>query len=125
MYTIEEKRFFRNTALGAREINNNTQGAIVVRGKQIQSYGYSRRVVPKREYEISAIHDAVFGARDVNLEGAVLFSTYFPSLDDVILILSVGISTVYFMGEINDAKAVDLINCSKENDISLAMIKLE
>jgi deoxycytidylate deaminase len=61
----------------------------------------------------------------VSLVGAVLFSTYFPSLNDTILILSVGISTVYFMGNIDDTSAVDLINCLKENDIPLEMIKLE
>lgn len=59
------------------------------------------------------------------MTGAVLFSTCFPSLNDLVLILSVGISTVYFMGEINDAKAVDLINCTKEDGIPLEMIKLE
>jgi deoxycytidylate deaminase len=61
----------------------------------------------------------------VSLVGAVIFSTYFPSLNDMVLILAVGITTVYFMGNISDTKTVDLINSTKENGISLEMIKLE
>jgi hypothetical protein len=61
----------------------------------------------------------------VSLAGSVIFSTYFPSLSDMVLILAVGVLTVYFMGEISDTKTVDLINCTKENGISLEMIKLE
>lgn len=61
----------------------------------------------------------------MSLVGAVIFSTYFPSLNDMVLILAVGITTVYFMGNISDTKTVDLINSTKENGISLEMIKLE
>jgi len=61
----------------------------------------------------------------VSLAGAVIFSTYFPSLNDMVLILAVGITTVFFMGNISDTKTVDLINCTKENGIPLEMIKLE
>lgn len=61
----------------------------------------------------------------MSLVGAVIFSTYFPSLNDMVLIIAVGITTVYFMGNISDTKTVDLINSTKENGISLEMIKLE
>ena len=61
----------------------------------------------------------------MSLVGAVIFSTYFPSLNDMVLILAVGITTVYFMGNISDTKTVDLINSTKENGISLEMIKLD
>jgi hypothetical protein len=60
----------------------------------------------------------------VSLVGTVLFSTYFPSLNDMILVVSVGITSVYFMGEVDDTSAVDLINSTKENGIPLEMIKL-
>jgi hypothetical protein len=43
----------------------------------------------------------------------------------MVLILAVGITTVFFMGNISDTKTVDLINCTKENGIPLEMIKLE
>lgn len=127
MLTDEEKRFFCNTALGAKNLSRSKtpQGALVVKGRQIQSFGYSRQVVTKRDYEISAIYDAIFGARDVNLAGAVVFSTYFPSLNDTILIVSMGIPRIYFTGNIEDKSAIDLINHLKDDSIPLEIIKQE
>lgn len=77
------------------------------------------------DYEISAIFDAVFAARDIDISGTAIFTTYFPALSDLILIISTGITSVYFFGEIRDPKTVELTNKLAENLIPLEIIQLK
>jgi deoxycytidylate deaminase len=86
------------------------------------SYGFNRRL---SEWEISAIYDAIFSARDMDLTGTAIFSTYFPTLDDMKLIVATGISSIYYFGEITDMDAVRLINNLNEKSMSLEIIKLQ
>jgi hypothetical protein len=67
----------------------------------------------------------LYGARDRDLKGSILFSTKFPSLDDTKMIASVGVSTVYFFGEVNDAGSVALVNAMADNHIPLELIRLQ
>jgi hypothetical protein len=57
----------------------------------------------------------------------IIFSSYFPRLSDVKIILSLGIHTVYFFGEINDPEAIKAINSYNEQASlgTLEMIQLE
>jgi deoxycytidylate deaminase len=127
MLTTEEKRFFIDTALGIGRISKCPlqQGAVLVRGSRILSHGYNRRIVPNKDWEISAIYDALFGARDTNLLDTALFSTYFPPLDDTKLILATGVSTLYFLGKITSPETVSLLNSLQGSSISLEVIHLE
>jgi len=56
---------------------------------------------------------------------SILFSTCFPTFDDMKLIVSVGVISVYFFGEIDDIKAVELSNNLPKNLMSLEIIHLE
>ena len=81
--------------------------------------------MPVLNHEVSAVQDALYASRDVDLTGAVLFASYFPSLEDLKLIVATGVSTIYFFGEINDANSVSLINNLASSSIPLEIIKLE
>jgi len=59
------------------------------------------------------------------MTGFILFSTHFPNLDDLKLILSVGINSIYFFGEVNEIDAVELINKLVEFHISLEILHLQ
>ena len=92
------------------------------------SYGINRRIIKDSDnpaWEVSAILDALFGARDRDLTGTVLFSTKFPSIDDIKMIAAVGVITVYFFGDVNDAGAVALANAMTDCSISLELVKLQ
>jgi len=75
-------------------------------------------------WEISAAYDAIFSARDVNLADSIIFLSYFPCVDDLKLIIAVGIKILYFFGEIADSKAVDLMNKLSDENIILEVIHL-
>jgi len=95
-----------------------------VDGRQIQSYGFNKKVIKNKKWEVSAIHDAVFGAKDADMSNFILFSTYFPYLDEMILVVSVGIKSVYFFGKVTDVKTVEFVNSLKDDSIPLEMIQL-
>ena len=124
MLTPEEKRFFADIALGASRLSrcDTQKGAVLINGRQIQSYGFNRKIM---NWEISAIYDAIFGAKDVNMSNFVLFSNYFPHLNDMILIVSVGITIIYFFGDITDTEAVKFANGLKDESIPLEIINLK
>lgn len=92
------------------------------------SYGFNRRIIKDSDnplWEVSAISDALYGARDRDITGAVLFSTKFPSLEDMRMVSAVGINSVYFFGEVNDTGSVALVNAMADNSIPLELVKLE
>jgi len=74
---------------------------------------------------VSAIYDAIFSARDIDLTGSMIFSTYFPSLDEMKLILAVGISDLYFTGKIDHPDTVYLLNSLENSPNRLETHKLE
>lgn len=59
------------------------------------------------------------------MSGCTIYSSYFPKVDDLKLIIAAGITLVYFFGPINDAEAVQLVNTSRDLAIPLEMVKLE
>lgn len=127
MLTKTEKRFFADTAWGASVLSicKPRRGAALINGRQIQSYGFNKKIIKGKKWEISAIYDVIFGAKNIDMSGFILFSTYFPSLDDMVLIVAVGISSVYFFGEISDVSTIEFTNNLKEGSISLEIIHLE
>ena len=70
------------------------------------------------------MYDAAFGARDVDVFGGVAFLTYFPFPDDVKLLLALGIRTVYFFGEIDNAEAAEMLDVTAETDQGIEMIQI-
>lgn len=127
MLTKKEKRFFADIAWGASALSicEPGRGAALINGRQVQSYGFNKKIIKNKKWEISAIYDTVFGAKDIDMSNFILFSTYFPSLDDMILIVSVGISSVHFFGKITDMEAVEFTNSLKDDSIPLEIIQLE
>ena len=107
-----EKSFFIHTAMGASEFSGceRKQGALLVRDTRILSYGFNRRVVKDKKWEVSAAYDAIFGSRQEDLSGTAIFLSYFPEVDDLKLIVATGIKSIYFNGKIDDAKAVEFMN---------------
>jgi hypothetical protein len=78
--------------------------------------GFNRRIVPSIEsYQISAIFDAIFAARDIDLSGTAIFSTNFPEVEDIKLIVATGIKTLYFYGKIDNAESTNLLNNLDKN----------
>jgi deoxycytidylate deaminase len=61
----------------------------------------------------------------MDLTGASLFSTHFPDINDLKLIVAVGISKLYFFGGTTDHSAVELINNLAGASIPLEIIHLE
>ncbi len=127
MFTKSEKGFFANTARGASRLSTCPiqRGAALIDGGQIQSAGHNRRIVKDKEWEISAIYDVIFSCCNKDLTGYALFSTCFPSLDDMKLIVSVGITYIYFFGKSDDLEAIELLNNLPKNRIPLEIIHLE
>ena len=122
MLSTEEKTFFLRIAMGARDFSNSNikRGAILIRGRQILSYGFSKRIIKNKEWEMSAAYDAIFGARIEDLKKTLIFLTYFSTVDDLKLIVATGISAIYFHGKIEDTESVKFMN-----DITKASIPLE
>jgi len=74
---------------------------------------------------MSAIFDAIFSARDVDLTDTAIFSTYFPDINDIKLIIATGVSKVYFYGKIDNPETVELMNSLVTNLIPLEIFQLE
>jgi len=127
MLTAEEKGFFASIAWGASKLSGcgTKEGAVLVQGRKILSYGYNRKIIPDKQWEMSATLDTLFGSKDVDITGTYLFLTRFPRIYDMKLILASGVASVYFFGEIDDSEAVQLANIASESSISLEIIKLE
>jgi hypothetical protein len=54
-----------------------------------------------------------------------LFSSYFPNVEDIKLIIATGIVEVYFTGKIEDSQAVELLNKSNDAGIQIKMHQFE
>ena len=127
MLNAEEKRFFADTARGAAGLSRcaRPSGAVLVKGKRILSYGYGRKIIKDKEWEVTAAADALFGARDLDISGAILFSSRFPSLEDFKMLVFLGVVAVYFFGDTDDAGAVVFANALADSCIPLELVKLE
>jgi tRNA(Arg) A34 adenosine deaminase TadA len=116
-------------AVGARDLSGCPikRGAVIVRDRRLLAYGFNRKITVKGTWEISAIYDAVFGARTEDLDGSTLFCTYFPSVDDIILIASIGGISINFMDSITEtnSEAVRLLNQLTEESIPLEIVQLQ
>lgn len=75
-------------------------------------------------WEVSAIYDAIFKARDLNLLGAVLFSSNFPKVEDIKLVVAVGIKKILFNGPVDDTDTAKMLNTLTEEGISIDLIQL-
>ena len=87
--------------------------------------GCNRLIVPGKKWEISAIYDAVFSARDLNLAGSHVFCNYFPDLDDVKLMAATGIASVYFSGKVTNQDAVALLNSLTDAGMPIEVTQFE
>jgi len=127
MLTKGEKSFFLRTARGAGELSgsNIKGGAVLVKGKKLLSTGCNKIIVKGHKWEMSAIFDAIFSARDVDLTDTAIFSTYFPDINDIKLIIATGVSKVYFYGKIDNPETVELMNSLVTNLIPLEIFQLE
>jgi deoxycytidylate deaminase len=127
MFSAEEKRFFIGVALGTRDLSKCEikQGAIIVdRNKSILSYGYNVRIMDNADYYISAVENTILSLSKKSVD-LVLFSSYFPKLNDMRLVVSCGIQVVYFMGNIDDPDCAKFANALTEHSIPLELRKLQ
>lgn len=125
MLSTIDKQFYSAIAWGACRQSDCSEGkgAVLVRGSKVISIGHSRRIL-KDKWEISAIFDAIFGSRDTDITGTILFSTYFPQIEDIKLITISGIKTVYFFGGQNDAQTVEFLHSLNEKTEIVEMLNL-
>lgn len=63
--------------------------------------------------------------------GVYLFSTYFPTLPELMMVHSIGIKNIYFFGDITDPRCVKYFNehsayCEKtnNNELKFNIVKL-
>lgn len=80
---------------------------------------------PAEIWTISGVYDTLFGARDLDLSGSVLFCTQFPTLEEMKLIVSAGIESVYFFGQVSDPETAKFANSLTKASIPLELIRLE
>lgn len=77
---------------------------------------------------MTAIYDAIFGARSEDLNDTTVFCTYFPTVHDIMLMVSVGVSSINFLGLIKpeeNTEAVHLLNQLNSERIQLEIIQLQ
>jgi deoxycytidylate deaminase len=123
-----EKIFFIKSAIGAGELSECEpgHGATIARHKQILSFGFNQKIIRGEQWELSAIQAAVLECKDLNLGDVSLFSTYFPTLDDLKMLVSVKITSVYYLGEAEDKSEIKhFLNKLCEKSIPLEIIHLE
>jgi len=123
-----EKIFFIKSAIGAGELSECEpgHGATIARHKQILSFGFNKKIVENEQWEISAIQAVILNCKEAHLEDTSLFSTYFPTIDDLKTIVSVGITSIYYLGEAEDkAEIKHFLNKLSEKSIPLEIIHLE
>ena len=82
------------------------EGAVLVREQKIMSYGYNRDIIPGKEWNLSAISDALMGSKENDISNCTIFCTRFPKIEDMMLIVATGIKTLYFLGDITDQAVV-------------------
>lgn len=58
------------------------------------------------------------------LEGYVLFSTKFPNVTDMVMIIRSGLSAVYFFGEVDDPDTVRLANEQQEHPVEMVQLEI-
>jgi hypothetical protein len=56
------------------------------------------------------------------MTNAVVFSSYFPGIEDIKLIYATGIKTVYFMGSANNTDTAEFLN-SLSNPLEIIHLK--
>lgn len=123
-----EKHFFATTAMSVSGLSSlgERRGAVLVKEGKLLSVGYNRRIIAEeKDTEISAIYDAIFSSRDINLEGSYIFSSYFPEKEDLKLMVVTGVQKVYFLGKIDDQETTKLAGILIKKAIPLDFIQLE
>jgi hypothetical protein len=61
----------------------------------------------------------------VDLTGSALFTTYYPNVEDMKLLITAGIVILSFFGEVNDISSRDLSNSLAPASIPLEIIQLQ
>lgn len=97
---------------------------MLVRDRRILSYGFRKKLIADKPWEISAVYDALFGARIDDLSGSYLFTTAFPDQQDMILIVSVGIASLHYLGKIEDMAAVQIANSLAEAKVPMEVVHM-
>ena len=133
-----ERNFYARQVLELRGMSecSSPRSAIVVRSKWgIISTAYSSYILPvSKKYERSPVATAVLAFfQDIGQpvvhprEAPVLFSSYFPSYEDFMLLMYTRIRTVYYMGDIENPKTVQFLNDHTAGDRSdgFEIVKLE
>jgi len=114
---------------------SNPRTAIITRGELLISSGWNREAVPGLQippifiaihgYSLSAYK--LYGGMNEETLNPTLFSSYFPSLNEFLLLMTTDIRSVYYMGDLEDEKAVRFLNdlTRIRPDDSFEIIKLE
>ncbi len=139
---------FARHVLSAQQLSEceDPRAAVVVRGERVIGTGISKSLIPNQAHQSSAIAKAVLehqsqGGRKVKYyedwasfsyqddHPPRLFSTYFPSYDEFLLLFLTPIREVYYFGDVTDEKAVKLLNAhtkffGEHQSASFQIIKL-
>ena len=126
MLSPKEKEFFASATWGAASLSScgRKHGAVLVgREYGTLSFGFNRTLTI--DLESSAIQELLLSGVP---KGSTIFSTKFPSHDDMKLLLAANLLKIYFFGEVNDMDSVKLVNdwnlVVNSEDV-LEMIQLE
>lgn len=109
------RNFFARTLQECRRLSKckSFEAALVARGEDILGLSYSFAVVPETKFYNSPVIDAItmfLRKETVIVLPAILFSTYFPSYEELIVAHSAGIKEIYHFGDISDSRCVKFLN---------------
>ena len=86
----------------------------------------NQALLDEGDWCISAIKLALLQHDNIQTEKATVFSTYFPSLEEIKLLVYFGIVSIYYLGGIpTDPETVLFLNQLNKESISLEIIHLE
>jgi len=123
---VRYRNFYAQHVLSIRNLSEqrDPRAAIIIRGRVIVGYAFSKST--GTGYDTSAITEALINSYNYKLEGndiAILFCTYFPTLEEICVLFLTDIRTIYYMGDIIDERVVHFLNTC--TGYSFEIIKLE
>lgn len=123
---VRYRNFYAKHLLSIRDLSEqrNPGAALIIRGGVQVSSAYS--VGTGTEYNTLPIIEAIIRSYSywgIVIAPAVMFCSYFPSLEELLAIYTTDIRTIYYMGDITDERSVRFLNTCTET--SFEIIKLE
>lgn len=99
--------------------HEHPEAALIIREDSCFCLSIKNAIFNGKSFYNSPIQDVILKYVGVYKESvpAAIFTSYFPTYNELLLILEAGIHTIYFFGDITDPEASKLLNYIKKEDI--------